>query len=74
MLTRAQRMLAIPGLIEMAEDQALDARDLTYAYRALREITDEALPDNPRPWREWYAAHGADTTDRFRRFEKAQTP
>ena len=72
MLTRAQRMLAIPGLIEMAEDHALDALDVTYAYRALREITDEAWPDNARVWREWYAAYGAETTDRFRRFEDAR--
>jgi hypothetical protein len=72
MLTRAQRMLAIPGLIEMAEDRALDALAVTYAYRALREITDEAWGDNPRLWRDWYAAHGAETTDRFRRFEDAR--
>ena len=72
MLTRAQRLLAIPGLIEMAEDKALDALDVTYAYRALREITDEAWPDNAWLWREWYASHGAETTDRFRRFEGAR--
>jgi hypothetical protein len=69
MLTRAQRMLAIPGLIEMVEDKALDRRAVSYGYRALREITDEILPDNARQWREWYAAHGVETTDRFRRFE-----
>ena len=69
MLTRAQRMLAIPGLIEMAEDTALDARDLTYAYRALREITDETLPDNPRVWRSG-TTHGAETTDRFRKLKR----
>jgi len=72
MLTRAQRMLAIPGLIEMADDKALDALDVTYAYRALREITDESWPDNARLWREWYASHGAEATDRFRRFEDAR--
>ena len=69
MLTRAQRMLAIPGLIEMVEDKALGAVDVSYGYRALREITDETLPDNARLWREWYAVHGAETTDKFRRFE-----
>lgn len=69
MLTRAQRMLAIPGLIEMVEDGALDAVDVSYGYRALREITDETLPDNAQLWREWYAVHGAETTDKFRRFE-----
>ena len=69
MLTRAQRMLAIPGLLEMVEDRALGSVDVSYAYRALREITDETLPDNARQWREWYAVHGAEMTDKFRRFE-----
>ena len=48
MLTRAQRMLAIPGLIEMVEDRALAPADVAYGYRALREITDQTLPDSPR--------------------------
>jgi HEAT repeat protein len=69
MLTRAQRMLAVPGLIEMAEDKTLSASDLSYAYRALREITDEALPDNAPLWHQWYALHGAETTEKFRKFE-----
>jgi hypothetical protein len=69
MLTRAQRMLAVPGLIEMVEDRSLGPVDIAYGYRALREITDAGLPDNPRLWREWFAAHGAETTDKFRRFE-----
>ena len=45
-----------------------------YAYRALREISDETLPDNAQAWREWYAAHGAETTDRFRKFEEGWKP
>jgi hypothetical protein len=74
MLTRAQRMLAVPGLIGMAEDKALDATTVVYAYRALREITDETLPDDAPRWREWYAAHGAETMDRFRKFDEPQRP
>jgi hypothetical protein len=74
MLTRAQRMLAIPGLIEMVEDKALDKLDVTYGYRALREITDESLPDNAQQWRDWYAVHGAETRDKFRRFEDTRRP
>jgi hypothetical protein len=69
MLTRAQRMLAIPGLLDMAEDKTLTASDVSYAYRALREITDQALPDNAPLWRQWHAAHSAETTEKFRRFE-----
>ena len=72
MLTRAQRMLAIPGLIDMVEDRSLGATDVAYAYRAMREITDETLPDHAPRWREWYAAHGAETTDRFRRFDEGR--
>jgi hypothetical protein len=66
-------MLAIPGLLDMAEDKALAASDVSYAYRALREITDEALSDNAPLWRQWYAAHGAETTEKFRRFEDGRT-
>jgi hypothetical protein len=69
MLTRAQRMLAVPGLIEMVEDRSLDPRTIVYGYRALREITDETLPDDPSQWRQWHAARGAETADRFRKFE-----
>ena len=71
MLTRAQRMQAVPGLIEMVEDKKLDAETVKYGYRALREITDQELGDEPGLWREWYAAHGAETTERFRQFQKA---
>lgn len=67
MLTRAQRMLAVPGLIAMVEDPLLDATIRAYGYRALREITDETLPNEPQPWRDWYAAKGAETTEKFRK-------
>ena len=70
MLTRGQRMQAVPGLIEMVEDKKLDAETVRYGYRALREITDQKLGDDPALWREWYAAHGAETTERFRQFQK----
>lgn len=69
MLTRAQRMLAIPGLLEMVEDKDLHAGIRLYGYRALREITDETLPDEPQQWRDWYAAKGAETTEKFRALE-----
>ena len=69
MLTRAQRMLAIPSLLEMVDDKLLDSDIRSYAYRALREITDESLPNEPQPWKDWYAAKGAETTERFRKLE-----
>ena len=73
MLTRAQRMLALPGLMEMLEDPKLDRQTREYGYRALREITDETIPDDARRWRDWYAAHGAETTEKFRRFEDGRS-
>jgi hypothetical protein len=69
MLTRAQRMLAVPGLIEMVEDKQLNEDTRLYGYRALREITDQDLGDDPAKWKDWYAAHGGETTERFRRFQ-----
>jgi hypothetical protein len=72
MLTRAQRMQAIPGLIEMVEDTQLNPETLRYGYRALREITDETLKDDARLWRAWYAAHGYETTEKFRKLQAAE--
>jgi hypothetical protein len=56
----------------MVEDPAVGGTDVAYAYRALREITDETLPDNPRLWREWSEAKGAETTERFRKLQAGQ--
>jgi HEAT repeat protein len=70
MLTRAQRMQAVPGLIEIVEDKKADAETVKYGYRALREITDQKLGDSAPLWREWYAEHGAETTERFRQFQR----
>jgi hypothetical protein len=68
MLTRAQRMSAVPALIDMVEDPAVDRETVGYGYRALREITDATVHDDAAAWRQWFAAHGADTTDQFRKF------
>jgi hypothetical protein len=69
MLTRAQRMMAVPGLLEMVEDKNLDGAIRAYAYRALREITDENLPDEAPKWREWYLSKGAETLEKFRKLQ-----
>jgi hypothetical protein len=66
-------MQALPGLLDMVEDAQLDRMLVSYACRALREITDETLPDESRQWRNWYAARGADTTERFRKFERERS-
>lgn len=67
MLTDEQRMKAVPGLLELAEAPSLNSTARLYVYQALREITDEPLPNDPAAWRNWYAAHGPERTEEFRR-------
>jgi len=66
MLTREQRMKAVPGLLELTDDPALNATTRSWVYQALREITDEALPDDPATWRNWYSGNGAKRIEKFR--------
>jgi len=67
MLTRAQRMKAVPGLIELGDDPSLDATTRNWVYQALREITGVNMANDPAQWRNWYAAHG---NDKIREFQK----
>ncbi len=70
MLTREQRILAVPGLIELAEDPSLDTTTRSWAYQALREITNEHLGNEPAAWRNWYSTTGAKRRDEFRQGEQ----
>ena len=54
MLTRGQRMAAVPALIEFAGDTALDDQTRGWVYQALRDITGQTLPRDPVEWREWH--------------------
>ena len=65
MLTREQRMKAVPGLIELADDPSLDATTRNWVYQALREITNVNLPNDSANWRNWYSAHGAEKAREF---------
>ena len=65
MLTRTQRMKAVPGLIELGDDPSLDATTRNWVYQALREITSVNLPNDPATWRNWYATHGAEKAREF---------
>jgi HEAT repeat protein len=65
MLTREQRMKAVPGLIELGDDPSLDATTRSWVYQALREITNVNLPNEPAAWRNWYSTHGADKKREF---------
>jgi hypothetical protein len=70
MLTREQRMLAVPGLIDLAYDPSLDATTRSWIYQALREITDEHLGNDPAAWRNWFSTAGAKRKEEFRQSEQ----
>jgi len=65
MLTRVQRMHAVPGLIDLADDSTLEPQTRTWVYQALREITTQELPNSSGAWRDWYLEHGQDTIQKF---------
>jgi hypothetical protein len=66
MLTRQQRMLAVPGLIELTDDPSLDATTREWTYQALREITNQHIGNDPAAWRNWYNSAGAKRREEFR--------
>jgi hypothetical protein len=70
MLTREQRMLAVPGLIDLAEDPSLDSTTRSWVYQALREITNEHLGDDPAAWRNWDNTAGAKRREEFRQADQ----
>jgi hypothetical protein len=69
MLTREQRMLAVPGLIDLADDSSLDATTRGWVYQALREITNEHLGNDAAAWRNWYSTAGTKRREEFRQGE-----
>jgi len=70
MMTREQRMKAVPGLIDLADDDSLNAITRNWVFQALREITNQNLPNDPKVWRSWYEKFGAQRTQEFRQGEK----
>lgn len=54
MLNKAQRMTAVPALIEFSGDMALDEQTRGWVFQALRDITGQSLPRDPAAWRTWY--------------------
>jgi len=70
MLTREQRMKAVPGLIDLSEDDSLNATTRNWVFQALREITNVFLPNDSKAWRSWYEKFGAQKTQEFRQGEK----
>jgi hypothetical protein len=67
MLTREQRMKAVPGLLEIAADKSEDAATQGWAFQALREITTEQINNDAAAWQNWFTAHGSERADQFHR-------
>ena len=56
MMTREQRLLAVPQLLSYTDDPALDAQTRTWAFQALSCITGQHLPHDSGTWRLWYTS------------------
>jgi HEAT repeats len=57
MLTREQRMRAVPQLLKMTDDMTLDDITRSWVFQALRDITGATLAAQPDAWRAWWAQH-----------------
>ena len=58
MFTEAQRLRAVPGLLQMMDDASLDAATRSWVFQALQDITGAGLGSNPAAWRDWWSHHG----------------
>lgn len=59
MLSHDQRLIAVPQLIQYADDPALDAQTHAWAFQALGDITRQRLPNDAGAWRNWYQNNNA---------------
>ena len=57
MLTRQQRMRAVPELLKMTDDMTLDAATRSWVFQALHDITGASVGSEPSAWRTWWAQH-----------------
>jgi hypothetical protein len=55
MLTKEQRLAAVPELLNMFDDDALDSTTRSWVYGALRIITGAQLGNDSNAWRQWWA-------------------
>jgi hypothetical protein len=53
-LSREQRLTAVPQLIVDSDDPALDSQTHAWAFQALTDITKQHLPNDSVAWRDWY--------------------
>ncbi len=59
MLTKEQRMTAVPALIDFAGDVSLDATTRHWVYQALQDITGARLGEDAASWRNWWNERAA---------------
>jgi hypothetical protein len=57
MLTREQRLRAVPQLLKMTDDMTLDDVTRGWVFQALRDITGATIAAQPDAWRAWWAQH-----------------
>jgi hypothetical protein len=55
MLTREQRLRAVPELLRMTDDMTLDAATRGWVFQALRDITGATIAADPNAWRAWWS-------------------
>jgi len=55
MLTREQRLRAVPDLLRMTDDATLDAATRGWVFQALRDITGATIAADPNAWRAWWS-------------------
>ena len=55
LLTREERLAAVPHLLNFADDDSLNKRTRELVYGTLRVITGAALGNDANAWREWWA-------------------
>jgi HEAT repeat protein len=55
MLSEQQRAAAVPALIEVVSDSAVDSTTHTLTYEALRAITGATVHNDPQAWRSYWA-------------------
>jgi HEAT repeat protein len=57
MLSKAQRLTAVPALMALGEDASIDSNTRNWVYDALRDITGARYGTNAADWREWWAVN-----------------
>jgi HEAT repeat protein len=54
MLTKDQRLAAVPDLLNFLDDDSLDSATRGWVYAALRVITGAPLGNDANAWRNWW--------------------